>query len=140
MIKNTLWTKFLLFDSLLLSLTGLLFAFDLPVLFPDIQAEILNLYFNITYSTPVPNYISFIFGISGAVMFGWGMMAVYLSYTLLKEDNKVIWNSLLVGSTSWFIVDCFISIYTTAYLNIIVNIAFYTLFLIPILMNFKHQN
>lgn len=137
MENDVKWAKFLFLDSILVVITGLLFAIDIPVFFPDIQADLINLYFNINYSKPVDNYISFLFGLSGAVMSGWGVMMAVLSYSLMQENNEHIWKSIVVGTVTWFILDSFISIYSSAYLNVVLNLVFLILLMIPILFHYK---
>jgi len=69
-----------------------------------------------------------IYGVLGAVVFGWGIFLAFIAYYPFKNKEKWSWNCIAFGILLWFLVDSSISIY----FNVIINAVFNTVFLLLI--------
>ena len=135
MNKSTFWTKFLLFDAILLVLSGLNFILS-PILFPDIIKLFYSFYWgeNLIINGNELKYFTFLYGIYGTLLVVFGVTIVVLSYHLIKNTNQqVIWTAITYGTIAWFLLESFVSIYSGAIINLVLNIIFTSLFIIPIL-------
>ena len=111
--------KFLKWYSLAIIEIGVLFSI-MAIFPPAVESMIL---FSTTSFGTFGNSIllaQFILGITGAVMAGWGVTIYYISNTYSEEAKKYLLASML----TWFILDSVLSIITTFYLNLVVNVVF----------------
>ena len=73
----------------------------------------------------------------GAVMAGWGVMLWLVADRLYPVDPRLARQTILTGLGTWFVLDCAASLIVGAPLNLLFNIAFLALFLIPLLRGAK---
>lgn len=77
-------------------------------------------------------------GIGGSVIVAWGLMLLLVSVRVLPRDPALA-HSLIVSSVvAWFVLDCMVSILVGAYLNVLLNLGFAALFLVPIGLSRTH--
>ena len=67
------------------------------------------------------NHINWIYGVLGGTLAGWGMMILFMSINLLKDNNKVIWNTILFSVITWFVIDTIITIKYLVIPNLVLN-------------------
>lgn len=135
MNKSTFWAKFLLVDAIILVIGGFFFML-LPIIYPDGVTMFFNLYWSKTISlaSEPKTYIGFLFGIYGTIMTVYGVTLVVLAYHLIKNsDEEFVWSAVTVGTVVWFVLETIVSIYTGAVPNLMGNVVFTALFLIPII-------
>ena len=107
MENSTFWSKFLLFDAILLVLTGLDFVIS-SFLFPEAIKIVYNLYWGNELSISVNqfNYLKLLFSVTGAIMVGFGITISTLAYYLIKNgDQQFVWTSVTFGLLDWFVLD-----------------------------------
>ena len=79
----------------------------------------------IPYTSQAQPYVSFVYGVLGAVMVGWGCsMVMTASSSAWKERKMEAWNSLAIPMGVWFAVDTTWSFATGFTPNCILNVAF----------------
>ena len=71
--------------------------------------------------------------IGGGVLVGWGLMIWQLAGAPLARDPEVIRPILRNAVIGWFVVDCTGSFLAGAPLNVVANVPFAAMFLIPLL-------
>ena len=72
-------------------------------------------------------------GVLGAVMAGWGVMLWLVADRLYLRDPELARLMILMGVGTWFVLDCAASLVVGAPLNLLINVAFLALFVIPLL-------
>lgn len=87
-------------------------------------------------SSPALNAI---FGISGSITIAWGVMFWIISTRLYPKDKPLARTLILSGITTWFILDCAASYVAGVPLNILLNIPFLLIFVIPLRNKPKEQ-
>ncbi|WP_373524436.1 hypothetical protein [Aquiflexum sp.] len=84
-------------------------------------------------SSPILDLKNWLFGIIGATMVGFNVMAIFIIRFALKEKEIWAWNALFYGIIVWFIIDSGISFYYAAYFNLyLINIPALLTILIPL--------
>ena len=124
--------------SISVIIAGLVFAFIAPywMVFPQdlfYQSFSNNSFQNISIIDR--NHVNWIYGVLGGTLSGWGVMILFLSLSLLKENHKVIWDSILLSVITWFIVDTIITIKYCVVANLILNVIILVSVLIPYIGN-----
>ena len=133
--ESSIWRKILLVDSVILVVTGALFT-TLPFLDEKFVLAMYNMVYGASLGVNDQSlqYLNMILGVSGAVMIGWGATITFLSYYMLKNDDiEAIWTAVTIGLVVWFIEDVFVSVMFGAIYNVVFNVGFLLLFLIPII-------
>jgi len=70
--------------------------------------------------------------IAGGVMFGWAVMMWLLADRLLAKAPSETKSIVLISLAGWFVLDSGGSIASGAWLNVISNVAFLAMFLLPL--------
>jgi hypothetical protein len=78
-------------------------------------------------------------GIMGAVMMGWGLYVHQTVETLARADAGVLRRALIGAVTRWFLADQAVSWRAGAYGNMVSNVAFYVVFMLPFVMGRGRQ-
>ena len=76
--------------------------------------------------------IKFILAVSGGITMGWGILFWQITTKVYPENPKLARTMILTSIWTWFIIDCFGSIMSNAPLNVLLNIPFLLIFLIPL--------
>ncbi|WP_270730724.1 excinuclease ABC subunit A [Shimia sp. Alg240-R146] len=71
--------------------------------------------------------------ISGGLLFGFGVMAHQVTTGVYATNPDIGGRILMRGIVSWFIVDSFGSILAGAWFNVVLNLGFLALFIVPLL-------
>ena len=124
-VKNfNFWQKWLLLVGIYLAVFGLVLA-----LFN--QTYVMDLIFNNQISPvfwPIKDipegvvpFQSWIYGVLGATVSGWGVFIAFLAHYPFKAREKWAWHCIASGIAIWFIFDTVISAYYQVMFNIIFN-------------------
>lgn len=80
---------------------------------------------------------AFIYGVLGASMAGWGMLFAFIVYYPFRKKEKWAWNALLAGFTLWFVFGLYLSLRAGVYANVVGDIIFYIMVMIPLFFTRK---
>jgi hypothetical protein len=123
---------------LLAAAVVLLFGLSLVLLPEPMQAFFNLVMFGTTWYPPafgtgaIP-YITFLSGILGAVMAGWGVLLLYAVIGPLRHNPREGWTMIAVSLAAWFAVDTTFSLATGFWRNAVLNLGFAGLFGVPLL-------
>ncbi|MEP4192743.1 MAG: hypothetical protein ABJN51_16765, partial [Sneathiella sp.] len=113
------WMAIILFGiagfslMLLIYPVGAHFLFDWIAFQGDVPVEI---------ETPkVRQYLSFIYGVLGAVMLGWTALFYYILYYPFKAGKRWSWYAFAIPLTLWFTTDSVLSVLSGFWLNAAFN-------------------
>jgi len=144
LVKGMKMKKFFIYwiisVSIAVAIAGIIFAFIAPYFIQFVQ-DIFYQSFSeqsiqsITESDK--DHIDWIYGVLGGTLAGWGMMLLLLSINLLKENNKFIWNTILISVLTWFVIDTIITVKYSVVPNLILNITILIAVIIPYVGNSK---
>ncbi len=70
--------------------------------------------------------------IGGGVMFGWGVLLWQVATHLLPKEPALAASLIRTSVIAWFVLDCACSALAGGYLNIVLNVGFLALFLVPL--------
>lgn len=113
------------------------------MLLPDTMLRFFNwLFFGINegrslFGTMEGDYLVFVYSILGAVMIGWATTLFFVIMGPFKRGEREGWNALAVSLTVWFVIDSFFSVLTGFAANVVVNILFYILYVVPLGATYK---
>lgn len=89
----------------------------------------------------MPNNIhafkAFIYGVLGASMAGWGILFAFIVYYPFQQKERWAWNALAAGFTLWFIFGMYVSLRAGVYANVIGDIAFFVMVMMPLFFTRK---
>ncbi|MBL4787740.1 MAG: hypothetical protein JKY60_01355 [Kordiimonadaceae bacterium] len=118
-----------LFSMMLLVLPGVTHEFFNWIAFFGHQPSALN-------APEVVGYLSFVYGIIGAVMLGWSLVFLYVVRKPFQAGERWAWYALAVPFTVWFIADSLHSVVSGFWPNAVFNMGFFVLFGIPLLATY----
>lgn len=78
-------------------------------------------------------------GIMGAVMMGWGLYVYLTAETMVRADAGQFRRAVLGAFTLWFVFDQAASWRLGAYGNMVSNVSFYAVFVLPFLVRGRRQ-
>jgi hypothetical protein len=81
----------------------------------------------------------FSFGVMGALMAGWGTMALGLGRHPMARREAWSWHYSVAGIGLWFVIDTLMSVASGATINVAGNIGFLVLFAPPLLGMRRHM-
>jgi len=119
-----------LFSLMLLVFPGLTHEFFDWIAFLGNRPNALNV-------PEVVDYLSFVYGVIGAVMLGWSLVFLYIVRKPFQAGELWSWYALAVPVTIWFIADSLHSVVSGFWPNAIFNTGFFILFGIPLLATYK---
>lgn len=124
MKRFSFWQKWLFIVSLVVTAFGLFTAlFNQTVLFDLFNRQIDQIFWD---SAPLPagvaTFQSWLYGVWGATIAGWGIFLTFIAYIPFKRREKWAWNCLVVGLGVWFVLDTGISWLYGVYFNVVFNI------------------
>jgi hypothetical protein len=71
--------------------------------------------------------------IGGGVMFGWGLLLWQIASQLLPKEPALAASLIRTSVIAWFALDCTCSVLAGAYLNVVLNMGFLAMFLVPLM-------
>lgn len=72
-------------------------------------------------------------GISGGVMFGWGILMWLIADKLFKREPEISRSIILTSIGTWFVIDSTASVIAGAPLNALLNCSFLFLYFVPLM-------
>lgn len=117
------WQRWLFIVSLGITGFGLFMAvFNQTALFDLFNRQIDPAFWD-TASPPqgVADFQSWLFGVWGATIAGWGIFLAFIAYNPFKQRQKWAWNCLSIGLSVWFVLDTWISWKFEVHFNVFFN-------------------
>lgn len=134
------WQKWLFYVGIYLAVFGLVLAFFN-------QTYVMNFVFNnqinsvFWSSNEIPEsafpFQSWIYGVLGATVSGWGIFIAFLAYYPFKAREKWAWNCIATGIAIWFISDTSISAFYDVTFNVVFNVVLLIFIGLPLLFTRK---
>lgn len=125
---------------MLVAVTVFLMLFGLTlVLMPTLTLHGFSLLFYgsteriIAFGAEATAYIRLLHAVLGAVMFGWGVVLMYLALGPLRRGVKAAWYAFAITLLAWFIPDTAYSLVSGFWQNAVLNVSFALLFALPLL-------
>lgn len=134
------WRRWLLVVSALTALFGLdlVFINAIPPLANLMHANVDPVFFGAEpVSAATVSFQGFVYGIMGAVMFGWASLMFAVVYVPFQKREKWAYYALDFSVVSWYLIDTVMSISYGVTFNVILNTVFLALFMIPLVMTYK---
>ncbi len=75
-------------------------------------------------SAEAQSYVHFVYGVLGAVLFGWGSMMAMLTHGPLRRGEPMAWRILALPFLGWYVVDTLHSLTTGYWQNAVFNTVF----------------
>lgn len=86
-----------------------------------------------TFGPEAAAYIRLVHAVLGAVMFGWGVVLMFLALGPVRRGSKDAWHMFAISLTAWFIPDTAYSLLSGFWQNAVLNAGFALLFAIPLI-------
>ena len=78
-------------------------------------------------------YIRLVHAVLGCVLFGWGVLFMYLALGHVRKGSKDAWSAFAVSLLAWFVPDTAYSLLSGFWQNAVLNMGFAVLFAMPLL-------
>ncbi|OGB25730.1 MAG: hypothetical protein A3I66_04945 [Burkholderiales bacterium RIFCSPLOWO2_02_FULL_57_36] len=85
-----------------------------------------------TFGPEAMAYISLVHAVLGSVMFGWGVVLMFLALGPVRRGSKDAWRMFVVSLVAWFIPDTAYSLLSGFWQNAVLNAGFALMFAIPL--------
>jgi len=85
-----------------------------------------------SFGAPAVAYITFVHGVLGAVMLGWGSALLLVLLGPFRHRSKHGWLAFAVSLLAWFVPDTALSLWSGYWPNAALNAVFALLFAIPL--------
>ena len=82
-------------------------------------------------------YITLLHAVLGAVMFGWGVLLLWVVLGPFKRGVAESWNMLAASLSAWFVPDTAFSLWSGFWQNALLNLGFAALFAIPLAATYR---
>lgn len=119
-----------LFSLALIFLPGVMQSFFNWMLFSGSRS-------NASFSDKAVSYLTFVYGVLGAVMIGWMVSFFFILIGPFRRGEREGWQTLTASITIWFVVDSTFSLSAGFFENAIFNILFFVLFIIPLAATYR---
>lgn len=133
---NLLWWRWLL----VVTAGTLVFGLALMVL-PQVMLPFFNILFfgspDNPFDAAATRYITFTYGVLGAVMVGWAIALLYIVLKPFRRGEREAWNALAWSIGIWYLIDSVFSLYSGFGANALFNTAFLVLFAIPLAATYR---
>jgi len=84
--------------------------------------------------------LTWLYAVLGATMIGWGICILYVLQNAFIRKERWAWFAIIVGLLAWFIPDTFMSYFSGAIFNVVLNFALLLAFLLPLIFTFRDFN
>ena len=92
---------------------------------------------NASFSPEANRYIAFVYGVVGAVMFGWMAALLVLVLGPYRRGERAGWGALASSVGAWFVVDTTFSLASGFWENALFNLVFFVLFAVPLAASYR---
>ncbi|MCP4352789.1 MAG: hypothetical protein GY795_45645 [Desulfobacterales bacterium] len=134
------WQKWLLIFGIYLSVFGIVLAFFSNSTFMDFlfNHQIDPVFWgDATLQNNELSFRSWIYGVLGSVISGWGVAIAFIAHYAFKKKQKWAWKCILTGTIIWFLPDTIMTVKYGVGFNIFFNISMLVLMLLPLLFTYK---
>ena len=134
------WQKWLFFVGIYLAVSGLVLAFFNQTYVMDfVFNNQINSVFWSANAMPenISPFQSWVYGVLGATVAGWGIFIAFLAYYPFKAREKWAWNCIAAGISIWFISDTSISAFYDVTFNVVFNVVLLIFIGLPLLFTRK---
>lgn len=121
------------------------FIFGLSmILLPDVIGGLFNAMFfpntdvDQIFSETARHYLQFTYGVLGAVMAGWASLMLYIVLRPFRRGEREAWNMIATSMLIWFVIDSAYSLYMGYIPNVVLNMVFLILYLIPLGATYRY--
>ena len=126
------WDTLLRFATIAVGVSGLFF-----VAFGSVTQSLFKRLFYGTSNNPITgaealHYTRFVYGVLGAVMFGWALGLWFVVTGPLRQRQRWAWNPVAFSVSGWFVVDSSLSLLSGYPENAILNLTFAAMFAVPL--------
>jgi hypothetical protein len=135
------WQRWLLGLGLYLIAFGLALAFFSQSALMDFvfNKHIDPVFWGLTgLSENATRFQSWIYGVLGAVICGWGIYLSFLAHHPFRRKERWAWDCIGAGFIVWFVIDSVLSLHHHVGFNAIVNTVLLLLVALPLLFTRKH--
>ena len=135
------WSNWLLGVADFTILFGLLMVFS-PNFFRETMFRIYTDFFYTdgtyaTLSSADINFQAVFYGITGGVMIGWAVLMAFIIHVPFRRGEKWAWLALDASLVTWFVLDTYASIRFGMSINVMLNVGFAVLFIIPLAATYR---
>ena len=78
------------------------------------------------------SYIILLHGVLGSVMFGWGVILLFVLVGPFRRGSREAWFTVAVSLVAWFIPDTTLSLWLGFWQNALLNTGLFLLFAVPL--------
>ncbi|MCP3900446.1 MAG: hypothetical protein GY707_12110 [Desulfobacteraceae bacterium] len=132
------WQKWLFGFGIYIIVFGLaLVFFSDSKLFDFIyNSKIDPVFFKDSLAKEALGFRTWIYGVLGAVLAGWGVFISYIAFYPFRKKEKWAWWCVLLGGAVWIIPDMIFSLKFKVFINVISNITLYILMMLPVVFTY----
>jgi hypothetical protein len=137
------WQKWLFFVGIYLLVFGLVLAFFNQTAFLDIifNNNINPVFWNNSVAPAKSvQFQSWIYGVLGATVSGWGVFIAFLAHYPFKAREKWAWHCLALSTAIWFMTDTSISLFYHVTFNAAFNVILVLLLGLPLVFTRRQFN
>ncbi|MBN1313164.1 MAG: hypothetical protein JXB30_17275 [Anaerolineae bacterium] len=133
------WQRWLLVLSIVIIIFGLVMSLlSSTAVFDLLNNQVNPVFWN---AQPIPEqalaFRSWIYGVTGAAMAGWGVFFAFLAHYPFRRREKWAWTCILLGVLIWYVPDTIISLASGVVFNAIFNTSLLAAVALPLLMTYK---
>jgi len=90
------------------------------------------------FGTEASRYLSFVYGVLGATIVGWGLTILLVIKGPFSEGKRIGWLIIAVPLLVWFVLDSGYSLFSGYASNIVLNAGLLVLFAVPLVATFGY--
>ncbi|MDJ0947930.1 MAG: hypothetical protein QNJ94_03325 [Alphaproteobacteria bacterium] len=129
-----LWYRCLLVAYALITLMGLAYAgFGTSGLFAPLMTPIDEALWGGPMPPEAEPFARFAFGIIGGLTAGFGELGWFVTRHAIRRREGWAWTALLLSALIWFAVDSAVSVWSGAAINVLFNVGFLLLIVVPLI-------
>ena len=88
------------------------------------------------FSEPAFSYVGLAHAVVGALMFGWGIMILFILLGPFRRGSREAWLTIVIPLTAWFVPDTAFSLLSGFWQNAVLNTVFGGLFAVPLVATY----
>lgn len=89
------------------------------------------------FTSAADDYIEFVYGITGAVMLGWGLMMLIIVRGPFKNGDPFAWQLIAVPVLAWYVLDTAFSLASGYPENAVLNTVFLLALMTPLVATYR---
>ncbi|MBN2350875.1 MAG: hypothetical protein JXJ22_18705 [Bacteroidales bacterium] len=140
-VKNYMfWFRWLQISAVFITLFGLLMTtFNHTSAFSLMNRNINSVFFNSdTVGINIQQFQGWVYGVTGAVMAGWGIMLFCLITNAFRDLSLWSWYCILVSLLVWYVADTLTSALYKVTFNVVLNTVLLIIIFLPLVLTRKY--